>query len=149
MELSELLACARLDPTSQVDWWRVQDRPAGVTGLNLAGVARRIVDQDDPQLAVRDFLDSFARDPTAVLIAARPERCGDVRWDAYLGALAEHLAARHELARPDWCVEPDRFLHRFWFVSDVAGFRAISIAQAPVAFKRRGVMVPARSLERV
>jgi hypothetical protein len=34
-------------------------------------------------------------------------------------------------------------------VSDVPGFRAISIAQAPAAFRRRGVFIPERSLHRV
>jgi len=46
-------------------------------------------------------------------------------------------------------VQPSRFLDRFWFVSDVRGFRAISIAQAPAAFRRRGVFIPERSLHRV
>jgi hypothetical protein len=46
-------------------------------------------------------------------------------------------------------IRPDRFLDRFWFVSDVPGFRAVSIAQAPAAFCRRGVFVPERSLHRV
>jgi hypothetical protein len=38
---------------------------------------------------------------------------------------------------------------RFWFVSEVPGFRAIAIAQAPAAFRRRGVFIPERSLHRV
>jgi hypothetical protein len=46
-------------------------------------------------------------------------------------------------------VEPQRFLDRFWFVSEVPGFRATAIAQAPAAFRRRGIFVPERSLHRV
>ena len=43
-----------------------------------------------------------------------------------------------------------RFLDRFWFVSDVPGFRALAIAQAPAAFRRRRcVFIPERSLHRV
>jgi len=72
-----------------------------------------------------------------------------VRYDAYLGALAEHLAVAHDLERPTWAIEPERFLDRFWFVSEVPGFRAVSISQAPAAFRRRGVFVPERSLHRV
>jgi len=82
-------------------------------------------------------------------LSARPEPTGDRRHDAYLGALAEHLATIHALARPPWSIEPERFLERFWFVSEVPGFRAIAIAQAPAAFRRRGVFVPERSLHRV
>lgn len=74
---------------------------------------------------------------------------GDSRHDAYLGALAEHLAAVHGLSRPAWSVGPGRFLDRFWFLSEVPGFRAVAIAQAPAAFRRRGIFVPERSLHRV
>ncbi len=74
---------------------------------------------------------------------------GDRRHDAYLGALAEHLATVHGLDRPRWSVGAERFLDRFWFVSDVPGFRAAAIAQAPAAFRRRGVFIPERSLHRV
>src|SRR5215204_3763360 len=56
-------------------------------------------------------------------IAHRPDSTGDPRHDAYLGALSEHLAAAHGLSRPGWSVEPGRFLDRFWFVSEVPGFR--------------------------
>jgi hypothetical protein len=55
----------------------------------------------------------------------------------------------HSLRRPAWSVEPVRFLDRFWFVSEVPGFRATAIAQAPAAFRRRGVFIPERSLHRV
>jgi len=104
-------------------------------------------------LAVREFLDEFAlrvdAESRAAAIDERPPPTGEPRCDAYLGALAEHLAVTHELQRPPWSVEGDRFLPRFWFVSEVPGFRAISIAQAPAAFRRRNVFVPERSLHRV
>jgi hypothetical protein len=51
--------------------------------------------------------------------------------------------------RPAWSIKPDRFLDRFWFLTDVPGLRAILIAQAPAAFRRRGIFVPERSLHRV
>jgi hypothetical protein len=79
----------------------------------------------------------------------RPEPTGDPRADAYLGALAEHLAATHGIKRPAWSVEPDRFLDRFWFVSEVPGFRALAIAQSPAAFRRRGIFVAKGALQRV
>jgi hypothetical protein len=119
----------------------------------LAGVSRRVRDGEGFDHAAREFLDEFALAATdrsrQATIAERPEPTGDARWDAYLGALAEHLAAVHALERPSWSTEPDRFLDRFWFVSDTVGFRAISISQAPAAFRRRGVFIPERSLHRV
>jgi hypothetical protein len=119
----------------------------------LAGVSTRSCSGEAFRHAVREFLDEFALrsddGSRAEAIAQRPEPTGDPRHDAYLGALAEHLAAIHHMSRPPWCVQPDRFLARFWFVSDVAGFRAVAIAQAPAAFRRRGVFIPERSLHRV
>jgi hypothetical protein len=119
----------------------------------LASVADRARSGEDFRHAMREFLDEFAlrSDDRSreEAIAESPMATGDARHDAYLGAMAEHLAAAHGLDRPRWAVEPARFLDRFWFVSDVPGFRAISIAQAPAAFRRRGVFLPERSLHRV
>lgn len=135
------------------DW--LASHPPAPSGLTqtLAGVARRVRDGESFPYAVREFLDEFALRADDELrieaIAERPESTGDRRHDAYLGALAEHLAAVHGLDRPSWSIEPERFLDRFWFVSEVPGFRAVSIAQAPAAFRRRGVFVPERSLHRV
>src|SRR5262249_19221415 len=129
--------------------------PPGEARLSqtLARLAQRVRGGEDFNLAVREFLDEFAlRGGDHARLGAieeRPEPIGDLRQDAYLGALAEHLAAVHRLERPAWSVEPERFLDSFWFVSDVDGFRAIAIAQAPAAFRRRGIFVPERSLHRV
>lgn len=119
----------------------------------LASVAGRARGGEDFRHAVREFLDEFALRPDdasrAEAIAEAPVATGDVRHDCYLGALAEHLALAHGLDRPAWSIEPNRFLDRFWFVSEVPGFRATAIAQAPAAFRRRGVFIPERSLHRV
>jgi hypothetical protein len=135
------------------DWLSSHPPAAGQLSETLAEVARRVRRGEDFRYAVREFLDEFAlRAGDQLRIGAiedRPESTGDPRYDAYLGALAEHLAAIYRLARPAWSVEPDRFLERFWFVSEVPGFRAIAIAQAPAAFRRRGVFIPERSLHRV
>jgi hypothetical protein len=134
--------------------WLVENPPtAERLNATLAGVAERVRRGERFDHAVREFLDEFALRGSDTFrseaIAERPEPTGDPRWDAFLGALAEHLAVAHHLERPHWSVEPSRFLDRFWFVSDVPGFRAVAIAQAPAAFRRRGVFVPERSLHRV
>jgi hypothetical protein len=135
------------------DWLRAHPPDAGRLSQTLAGVARRVGQGEGFNHAVREFLDEFALrgDDRARsrAIEDRPDSTADPRQDAYLGAMAEHLAAIHGLARPAWAVEPGRFLDSFWFVSEVAGFRAMAIAQAPAAFRRRGVFIPERSLHRV
>ncbi len=135
------------------EWLRANPPADGRLTATLAGVSERVRGGEDFRYAVREFLDEFALRgddrSRAGSIAARPLPTGDPRHDAYLGALAEHLATIHGLDRPGWALEPDRFLARFWFVSEVPGFRAIAIAQAPAAFRRRGVFVPERSLHRV
>ena len=119
---------------------------------SLAGVARRVAGGEEFLPAVRELLDEVALlqngRQRARALAERPPATGDARHDAFLGALAEHLAATAGLERPAWACEPDRFLDRFWFVSEVEGFRAVAVADAPAAFRRRGVFVSRRALER-
>jgi hypothetical protein len=134
--------------------WLTENPPADERlNATLAAVAERVGSGEKFDHAVREFLDEFALrgsdESRWEAIAERPEPTGDPRFDAYLGALAEHLAVAHRLERPDWSLLPDRFLNRFWFVSEVPGFRAVAVAQAPAAFRRRGVFVPERSLHRV
>jgi hypothetical protein len=139
--------------TTRSNWLASHPPSAGRLTQSLAGVAHRAQSGEDFQPAVREFLDEFSLRSEKQLreeaITERPVRTGERRYDAYLGALAEHLAAIHDLERPEWAVERDRFLDRFWFVSDIRGFQAVSIAQAPAAFRRRGIFVPERSLHRV
>jgi hypothetical protein len=139
--------------TTGSDWLATNPPRAERLSQTLAGLAQRARSGEDFRHAVSEFLDEFALrgndHSRAEAIELRPELTGDSRHDAYLGALAEHLAAVHQLRRPAWSVEPERFLERFWFLSDTKGFRAVSIAQAPAAFRRRGVFVPERSLHRV
>jgi hypothetical protein len=139
-------------PSSTVEWLKQNPPPAERLTMTLAAIAQAVIDGKDFRLEVRNFVDEFALRPASLRAAAiqeRPPRMGDQRFDAFLGALAEHFALRFELERPVWSVESDRFLERFWFLSEVSGFRAISIVQAPAAFKRRGVFIPERSLRRV
>lgn len=139
--------------TTGSEWLAANPPPAERLTETLAGVAARTRGGEEFAYAVREFLDEFSLrgddSSRAAAISDRPGPTGDERFDAYLGALAEHLALAHGFERPAWSLAPERFLDRFWFVSDVAGFRAISIAQAPAAFRRRGVFVPERSLHRV
>jgi hypothetical protein len=139
--------------TTRSDWLKANPPGGARLTATLAGVAARARSGEDFHHAVREFLDEFSLrdgdDSRLGAISERPTPTGERRHDAYLGALAEHLAALGGLERPGWSVDPERFLDTFWFVSDVPGFRAIAVAQSLAAFRRRGVFVPERSLHRV
>ena len=126
--------------------------PDAAFAQSLAGVAERARLGQGFFLAVRELLDEVALLPRADLldraIAAEPRPTGDGRHDAYLGGLGEHLAFCHGVERPAWTCAPERFLDRFWFVSVVKGFRPLAVAESPAAFRRRGIMIAAGSLQR-
>ena len=127
-------------------------RLGGGRSVSLADVARSVASGEEPLPLVRDFLDQVHRRSDAeleALIREEPPLTGRAELDALLAGIAEHVAAVRNLRCGSWVREPERFLDRFWFVSDVEGFRAVALAQTPVSLKRRGVLWPARSLERV
>lgn len=120
--------------------------------LTLRESGRRIDDGENPLSVARDFLDHAGRASAHELdamIMERPEPTGDPRADALLAAVAEYSATLLAIACPRWTSGPERFLDQFWFVSAEPGFRAVALAQTPVALKRRGIFWPARSMRRV
>lgn len=134
-------------------WLAANPPPDSAFVQSLAHVAARLREGEDLRFAVREFLDEFELLPRRELmqraIDERPTLTGEAPADAYLGALGEHLAARRGLERPAWVTEPGRFLDRFWFLSEVPGFRALAIAQSPAAFRRRGIFIAEGALQRV
>ena len=63
-----------------------------------------------------EFLEEYrweSPDNQSALLLREPPSVGDERWDALLAAVAEHLAAKRDLAPPGWA-EP-RVLERPWF----------------------------------
>lgn len=139
--------------TTFKDWLAANPPPDSAFVESLARVSARVRGGEELLFGVRDFLDEFGLLPRVDLrqraIDERPELTGSSPADAYLGALAEHLAATRGLARPAWATEPERFLERFWFQSSVPGFRALAIVQSPAAFRRRGLFVSEGALRRV
>jgi hypothetical protein len=134
------------------EWIAAHPPPDHAFGQSLALVGRRVRAGEDLRFAVRELLDEIQLLPREDLrqraIDEPPPPTGDIRADAYLGALAEHLAAVHGLQRPPWSIEPERFLERFWFPGLLPAFRALAIAQSPAAFRRRGIFIAAGALER-
>jgi hypothetical protein len=143
---------ATLASMSLSEWLAEHPPPDSAFKQSLADVGRRAGSPPDFLIAVRELLDEVALmrgEQIARAIGEAPPPTGDPRHDAYLGALAEHLALEHGLPVPGWCREPTRFLERFWFPSTVRGFRALAIAQSPAAFRRRGIFIARGSLQRV
>ena len=119
--------------------------------MTVARTADRIADGVVLREAVADFVDDLRwsrdDDDVAQRIAERP-RDLDPRTDAYLGALAEHVAADRGLAAPPWCIETGRFLSAIWWPR-YPGLWARAIVESPAAFRRRGILLGAGMLSRV
>lgn len=97
---------------------------------------------------VAEFLEEYRWEPSATrfqLLAEEPAGTGDERWDVFLAALAEHLAARDGRAAPSWA--EFRSLRRFWFPFNTRAARVDAVVHAPAAFRRRGVYLAAQELE--
>jgi hypothetical protein len=118
--------------------------------LTLARLSALLVDSDESRRwrLVAEFLEEYGWEPPDSrydMLVAPPPSTGDERWDVFLAALAEHLAARDGRGAPSW-VE-SRSLRRFWFPFNTRAARVDALVHAPAAFRRRGVYVAAQELE--
>jgi hypothetical protein len=98
------------------------------------GLAARLAGAADDKMRwklVWEFLEEYRWEPGDAqpsLLRDEPPATGDERWDALLAALAEHLAARHDLAPPDWAEL--RVLRRPWFPAQLRVQRADALVHA-------------------
>lgn len=140
------------EPASTAQWLAANPPPDEAFKQSLASVARRTLAGESFDHATRELLDELKLLQTGAqrvrALAEEPPLTGDAPHDAYLAALGEHFAMRFGIERPSWVTRPERFLDRFWFKSDVPGFRAMAIAQSPAAFRRRGIFIAAAALDR-
>jgi hypothetical protein len=125
-----------------------------VTGyhpMSLAELADRLTRTADSKVRwklVWEFLEEYRWEPADIqpsLLQDEPAPVGDERWDALLAALAEHLAAQHDLAPPPWT--ESRVLRRPWFPAELQTQRAEALVWAPAAFRKHGVYLSARDLD--
>jgi hypothetical protein len=104
-----------------------------------------------------DFLDHLnataRRPPAAVRVAAslrtEPPLTGDVVQDAYLAAVAAHLAQRYGLKTPAWTEKSSRRLEHPWFALPDAWARATLLRDSPAAFRERNLFTTEDALHRV
>jgi hypothetical protein len=95
--------------------------------VTLAVTAERIAGGTELRAATADFLDDlrWSGDADDALHRISAEPCHvDAHTDAYLAALAEHVAAAHGRPTPDWTRRPGRFLDHFWWPSRTTGLHA-------------------------
>jgi hypothetical protein len=118
--------------------------------LTLARLAELLRDGQPGErwLLISEFLEEYRHEPAdqrPTLLRDEPAPTGDERWDVFLAALAEHLAAKDDRRGPQWCER--RSLRQFWFPFNTKAARAEAIVHAPAAFRRRGVFVARQELE--
>jgi hypothetical protein len=133
--------------------WTAEHPPADERFTQtVARVAERVRAGEDLRFAVRELLDEFALrgrdDLRAAALAEKPAQV-DPHVDAYLGALAEHLARTCGLAVPAWALSEERTLDHMWFPGVAPGFRPTALREAPAAFRRRGIFIARGALNRV
>jgi hypothetical protein len=119
-----------------------------MTVADLAVYLSRTTDQKTRWKVFWEFLEEYRwepRDAQAALLLDEPSSVGDERWDALLAALAEHLAAKHDLAPPSWAEL--RVLERPWFPAELRVQRADALVNAPADFRKHGVYLAAADLE--
>jgi hypothetical protein len=122
----------------------------GKRPTTLCEVARRVSKGEqkfDP--AVREFLDSFYSYPElrASAIKDRPELI-DALHDAYLSAVAEHLARSYGLPVPEWTETQGNDLHKPFFAGGLESLKGELLAESPTAFRRRLLFVSKNALSR-
>jgi hypothetical protein len=119
-----------------------------MTVADLAAYLAQTADDKTRWKLVWEFLEVYRWEPGDAqpsLLRDEPSLIGDERWDALLAALAEHLAAKHDLAPPAWA--DLRVLRRPWFPAELRVQRADALVRAPAAFRKHGVYLSAADLE--
>ncbi|WP_025033543.1 hypothetical protein [Bradyrhizobium sp. DOA9] len=116
----------------------------------LSDVVRRVragQQKFDPSL--REFLDWFYMNPHArqQAIEGRPDQI-DALHDAYVAAVAEHLARVHGLPVPEWTEDHGNGLREPFFAGGLQSLKGVLVAESPTAFRRRLLFVSKDALSR-
>ena len=122
----------------------------------LAEVAARTNAGEAFSFKLAEFLDTYYGhlrngriDEAQASIGEEPELLADIRMNAYIAGVAEHLARRWSLPRiPVWTNSPSRFLKRPYFAAENSTAKALYFVESPIAFRRRLIFVEAQPLRR-
>ncbi len=122
----------------------------GKKPATLGEVVRRVKAGErtfDPSL--REFLDSFYANPDQRPRAIEEKPASlDAVHDAYVAAVAEHLARVYGLPIPEWSENHGNGLHEPFFAGGLQSLKAVLLAESPTAFRRRLLFVSKDALSR-
>jgi len=117
---------------------------------SLGEVVRRVkADEQKFDPSIREFLDAFYSNPDSrqQAIEDRPASI-DAVHDAYVAAVAEHLARVHGLSIPDWSETHGNGLREPFFAGGLQSLKGVLVAESPTAFRRRLLFVSKDALSR-
>jgi hypothetical protein len=117
----------------------------------IAEIAKRTAARTQPfDAAMREFLDNWqSLNPAQkkVALEEEPILLGPTH-DAYLAALAEHLALSEKLPPPKWVESTTRFLREPFFAGGLESLKATLLVESPLAFRRRQIFISTDALSR-
>jgi len=116
----------------------------------LAEAVRRAkADEQKSDPSLREFLDSFYAnaDSRRRAIEQRPASI-DAVHDAYVAAVAEHLARVYGLPIPEWSETHGNGLREPFFAGGLQSLKGVLVAESPTAFRRRLLFVSKDALSR-
>jgi len=121
---------------------------------SISAIAEQSISAEHFSYAFRDFLDGFYENPQASKLAEEPRRLisvlnDDGYADAYLAAMAEHLAAQYRFPIPAWSRNPERYLKEPHFAFKTPEGRMFLLVESPTAFRVRNIFISADGLTRV
>jgi hypothetical protein len=117
---------------------------------SLSEVATAALAGGEFDALLHEFLDTFyLSDPSHREASLRdePPTLAPIK-DAYLAAVAEHLALRFGLTAPAWTEQPCRFLSEPFFAGGLEGLKPLLLVESPLAFRRRLIFVSHDALSR-
>ncbi|MBP8257809.1 MAG: hypothetical protein KAX37_10820 [Opitutaceae bacterium] len=120
-------------------------------------VVRNAESVEDMGLNLAEFLDHInfllrkktSRTVLHAAIRGEPPPTGNSVHDAYLAAVAAHLANVHRLPRPPWVDKASRHLDRPWFAIPDPWARAWLLRDSPAAFRERNLFTTECAIQRV
>jgi hypothetical protein len=117
---------------------------------SLHEVARRAsTGEQGFDTAIREFLDSYYSNPgqRESAIKQQPQPL-DALQDAYIAAVAEHLARCYDLPVPPWAECQGLALSKPFFAGKLESLKARLSVESPTAFRRRMLFVSKDALFR-
>ncbi len=128
----------------------LRHQPVAYQAMTLVRLAGHLGMADDDHhrwRLIAEMLEEYRHEPVAeraALLAAEPPSTGDERWDVFLAALAEFLAARDGRGAAAWTA--DRRLAVFWFPFNSAAARVDAVVHSPASFRSRGIFLAPQEL---